>query len=97
MGAAPSNNSQYTSSETNAAGKTATAAFRSYPNNFVYSGFVGGGSVVYRGSYGSFWSSTANSSSSAYSLYLYSSYVYPGAYNVGKYVGWTVRCVAPGA
>ena len=97
MGAAPSNNSQYTSSETNSAGKTATAAFRSYPNNFVYSGYVYGGSVNVRGSYGHFWSSTALSSAGyAYSLGLYSSYVYPGTGYYNKYYGGTVRCVAPG-
>ena len=96
MGAAPSNNSQYTSSETNAAGKTATAAFRSYPNNFVYSGGVVGGSVNGRGSSGLFWSSTALSSRNAYTLSLYSSYVYPGTGDSYKYYGWAVRCVAPG-
>ncbi|MBQ3433000.1 hypothetical protein IJG22_01735, partial [Candidatus Saccharibacteria bacterium] len=96
MGAAPSNNSQYTSSETNSAGKTATAAFRSYPNNFVYSGNVNGGSVSSRGSYGYFWSSTASSSYNAYYLYLTSSLVYPGTNVSFKYYGWPVRCVAPG-
>ena len=96
MGAAPSNNSQYTSSETNSAGKTATAAFRSYPNNFVYSGLVNGGSVRVRGSDGYFWSSTAYSSNYAYYLYLNSSYVYPGTINISKYLGRAVRCVSPG-
>lgn len=96
MGAAPSNNSQYKSSETNAAGKTATAAFRSYPNNFVYSGDVNSGSVYFRGSTGLYWSSTAYSSNNAYVLYLYSSLVYPGTSSSYKYYGRTVRCVAPG-
>ena len=68
---------------------------RSYPNNFVYSGYVYGGSVINRGSNGSFWSSTANSSVVAYYLNLGSSYVYPGTYNNYKYIGRTVRCVAP--
>ena len=96
MGAAPSNNIEYTNSETNAAGKTATAAFRIYPNNFVYSGYVNGGSVSDRGSYGTFWSSTAYWSNAAYSLALYLTLVDPGtSYNV-KYDGRTVRCVAPG-
>ena len=96
MGAAPSNNSRYTSSETNSAGKTATAAFRSYPNNFVYSGYVYGGSVNTRGSNGHFCSSTAGSSSGAYYLSLDSSLVYPGTASSYRYYGRTVRCVAPG-
>ena len=97
MGAAPSNNSQYTSSETNTAGKTATAAFRSYPNNFVYSGGVYSGSVNIRGSYGYYWSSTAYSSDFAYYLSLYSSSVAPGTNHNYKYYGRSVRCVVSGA
>ena len=94
MGFAPSNNDYYQSSETNAAGKTATAALRSYPNNYLYSGYVNGGSLINRGSYGYSWSSTANSSSSAYYLYLDSSYVSPGTSYGNKYYGRTVRCIA---
>ena len=69
---------------------------RAYPNNFVYSGGIYGGSVNNRGSYGYFWSSTANSSRYAYNLYLGSSDVNPGTNNNNKYSGRTVRCVAPG-
>ena len=87
----------YGNSVTNTAGKTATAAFRSYPNNFVYSGSVNSGSVGGGGSGGHYWSSTAYSSSSAYNLYLYSSYVRPGTNDYYKYLGWTVRCVVSGA
>ena len=87
----------YDNTPTNADGDTATKAFRKYPNNFVYSGYVGNGSVSTRGAFGLFWSSTANSSNDAYNLSLRSSNVYPGTnYNV-KYSGRTVRCVAPGA
>ena len=77
-------------------GTDASNKMRAYPNNFVYSGNVYGGSVLGRGSYGNFWSSTANSSVYAYNLYLYSSYVYPGANVSNKYYGGAVRCVAPG-
>ncbi|MBQ6414287.1 hypothetical protein IJI28_01550 [Candidatus Saccharibacteria bacterium] len=77
-------------------GTDASNKMRAYPNNFVYSGNVNGGSVGYRGSSGSFWSSTARSSLYAYYLYLLSSYVYPGTYYNYKYYGRTVRCVAPG-
>ena len=77
-------------------GTDASNKLRAYPNNFVYSGYVGGGSVSNRGSYGYFWSSTAYSSLNAYYLCLSSSYVSPGAVDSNKYYGRTVRCVAPG-
>ena len=77
-------------------GSDASNKLRAYPNNFVYSGNVNGGSVYLRGSYGSFWSSTASSSFYAYILHLVSSYVYPGTNYYYKYNGWSVRCVAPG-
>ena len=99
MGAEPANTSSetypyYQSSETNSAGKTATLAFRSYPNNFLYSGYVYSGSVNGRGSYGSYWSSTANTTYYAYNLYLYSANVYPGTDGNYKYGGRTIRCLA---
>ena len=74
-------------------GVDASKAMRSYPNNFVYSGNVYSGSVSLRGSYGSYWSSTANSSYFAYSLFFGSSGVYPGTVDDNKYRGWTIRCV----
>ena len=83
----------YGNSVTNTASKTATAAIRSYPNNFLYSGYVYSGSVTDRGSGGGYWSSTANGSYYAYSLYLGSSNVYPGTYYNVKYRGRTIRCL----
>ncbi len=86
-------NSYYSSNTTNSAGKTATAAFRSFPNNFLYSGDVYNGSVNDRGSDGYYWTSTTVSSSSAYSLGLNSSNVNPGTYYYNKYYGRTIRCL----
>ena len=83
----------YSSNTTNSAGKTATAAFRSFPNNFLYSGSVFSGSVSSRGSAGSYWSSTAYSSSYAYYLSLDSSGVYPGTNSYIKYFGRPIRCL----
>ena len=99
MGAEPANTSSelysyYQSSETNSAGKTATLAFRSYPNNFLYSGYVYSESVYGRGSYGYYWLSTVGSTINAYILNLDSTNVYPGTYNGIKYYGRTVRCLA---
>ena len=74
------------------------ALIRTWPNNFIHSGYVNGASLNNRGSIGYYWSSTAYSSSGAYLLYFYSTYVSPGTNNDGKYYGWTIRCmVSPSA
>ena len=83
----------YSSNTTNSAGKTATAAFRSFPNNFLYSGNVVSGSVYNRGISGFYWSSTAYSDNVAYSLRLDSSNVYLGTDSSNKYLGRTIRCL----
>ena len=72
----------------------ASNRWRSYPNNFVYSGRVRGSSVLSRGSRGYYWSSSAYSSSYAYSLSFYSGSVNPGTYYTNEYNGRLVRCVA---
>ena len=70
-------------------------ALRSYPNNFVYSGYVDGSSVGGRGSSGHYSSSSASNSNDAYYLYFYkSSSVIPGTDYNSKYSGRMVRCVA---
>ena len=92
MGNAPSNNSAYQSSETNANGDTATKALRKYPNNFLYSGYFTTSSAIGRGSYGYYWSSTASNSNYSYLLLLYSSNVNPGTNNYSKSLGQSIRC-----
>ena len=74
-------------------GSNASIAFRTYPNNFLYTGNVFSGSVNSRGSGGIYWSSTANSDRYAYNLSLGSSYVYPGTSYDSKYIGRTIRCL----
>ena len=77
------------------AGTAQSAKWRSYPNNFVYSGYVSGSSVNDRRSSGYYWSSSAYNSYRAYYLYFNSGNVRPDADRSGnKYVGWMVRCVA---
>ena len=79
------------------AGVAQSAKWRSYPNNFVYSGHVYGSVVDTRGSYGNYWSSSAGTGSGAYSLGFSSSSsgdVRPGTMNNFKYHGRMVRCVA---
>ena len=72
----------------------ASNRWRSYPNNFVYSGYVLGSSVLDRGAYGRYWSSSARNSSNAYNLYFSSSGVGPGTDYYNKYYGRMARCVA---
>jgi uncharacterized protein (TIGR02145 family) len=75
----------------------ASKKLRAYPNNFIYSGNVYGGSVNYRGSVGYYWPSTAYSSANAYSLLFNSSGVIPGINSGLKYYGWPVRCAVSSA
>jgi uncharacterized protein (TIGR02145 family) len=72
----------------------ASNRWRTYPNNFVYSGGVSGSSMRNRNSFGLYWSSSADDSNYAYYLYFHSSYIYPGTESSVKYAGRMVRCVA---
>ena len=61
--------------------------------NFPYAGYVNNGSLDDVSSFGGYWSRTAGSSGSAYSLLLGISGVYPAdGYN--RYHGLSIRCVA---
>ena len=90
-----SNVAQNMNSSTTPTGLIMSKRIRQFPNNSLYSGYVGGGSLRNRGSYGFYLSSTAYTKLLVYNLYLSSSYVYPGTNDtVSKYDGWTLRCVA---
>ena len=71
-----------------------SANWRSFPNNFVYSGRWNGALAYDRSSYGYYWSSSASNINDAYNLYLGSSVVLPGTGSSYKNYGFTVRCVA---
>ncbi len=73
----------------NAAGST---KIRGKPYNFPYAGYVGSGSLNYVGLQGRYWSSTANGTDNAYLLVFDSSLVV--TLN-DRYVGLSVRCIAP--
>ena len=60
--------------------------------NFLLAGGYSRGSFYYGGSYGSYWSSTANSSTNAYYLGFDSGSVYSANYNY-RMCGFSVRCV----
>ena len=79
-------------SSTTPTGVVMSGKYRSYPNNFLYSGGFEGSSVDNRGWDGRYWSSTVSNSSFNSILYLYSSGVYPGTNNTAKYNGLAVRC-----
>ena len=67
---------------------------RTFPNNFVYSGYVSDTSVLNRGNIiGYYWSATANSYKGAYYSYFSSTDVFPGTHGGNKYHGRSVRCV----
>ncbi|MBO4276197.1 hypothetical protein J5868_00610, partial [Candidatus Saccharibacteria bacterium] len=84
-----------TNSSTNSVtGASMSSLWRSFPNNFVYSGSCYGAHVYYRSSGGLYWSSSADDYGYAYYLNLDSSYVDPGTDLNVKYYGFTVRCVA---
>ena len=82
------------SSSTTPTGTDMSKTWRSYPNNFVYSGYVYGSSVSNRDSGGYYWSASGGSSGYAYPLYFTSTYVYPGTAGNNKYYGRMVRCLS---
>ena len=75
----------------------ASNRWRSFPNNFVYSGQWYGSSAHGRGDNGYYLSSTAEAvyGTSAYYLRFYSGSVRPGTNTDSMYSGYSVRCVAP--
>ncbi len=69
--------------------------FRTFPNNFLYSGYFGvnGSFAYYRGSAGNYWSRSASSNDVySYSLYLSATNLGP-SYYLDKDEGFTVRCL----
>ena len=74
---------------------TGSNNWRSFPNNFVYSGYWYGSSAGSRGSGGYYRSSTVYNTNSAYGLYFNSDDAVPGANYSNKNYGYSVRCVAP--
>ncbi len=81
------------SSSTTPTGATMSGLWRSYPNNFVYSGYVRDSSVYARNSDGYYWSASGNSSNYAHYLLFYSTSVSPGTGRYVKFLGKMVRCL----
>ena len=81
------------SSSTTPTGAEMSKAWRSFPNNILYSGNFITASANDRGSSGRYWSSTAYSNGNSYYLYLFSSNVLPGTGDYTKYSGFPTRCM----
>ena len=84
------------SPSTTPTGTDMSKVWRSYPNNFVYSGNVNGSSVNNRGSNGDYWSASRYNDNSAYGLYFNSDYFIPGRNGYFKFFGRMVRCLVGG-
>jgi uncharacterized protein (TIGR02145 family) len=69
--------------------------FKTFPNNFLYSGGFSGSSAENRGSYGFHWSRSACSYDRSYYLTLESTYLTPSDVNF-KFLGFSVRCLIGG-
>lgn len=74
-------------------GTEMSKVFRSYPNNFLYSGYFNEYYPLLQGTVGYYWSSTARTYSSSYRLYFYMSYVYPGTGGYNMFYGGSIRCM----
>ena len=98
IGAEPLNTSSidspYYTNNSNTEGSDASNALRSYPNNFTYSGNWTSSSAYSRGYEGYYWSRSASSSNAAYILHFGPTYVYPPV-GINKFIGNSVRCLAP--
>ena len=76
---------------------TSSVKWRTFPNNFIYSGVWSFSSANRRGNYGTYWSSSADSNYRAYTMGLNSASVAPGNLSDEKSYGYSVRCVAGGS
>ena len=80
--------------DSNSETKPIVRAIRSYPNNFIYSGYISGNSFQSRGQQGEYWSSTASDRDLAYRLTFSWAFLSPGTSNGGyKGRGKTIRCL----
>lgn len=77
------------------AGTTQSKIWRSFPNNFLYSGGAMHGSISYRGKgSGLYWASSTSTNTYTYNLNFDGSNVRPGTTHDYKFYGFTVRCIS---
>jgi uncharacterized protein (TIGR02145 family) len=82
-----------TSSSTTPTGSTMSGLWRSFPNNFTYSGSVMGSFIGSRNGGADYWTSSANGNDNAINLIIINGNVSPGTAGNYKYQGKSVRCV----
>jgi hypothetical protein len=66
---------------------------RTFPYNYVYSGYYTDSKASHRGGHGLYWSSTAFSDNASLDLYLDDSQINPGTCHGNKYYGRSIRCM----
>ncbi|MBR2837081.1 hypothetical protein IKE79_01850, partial [Candidatus Saccharibacteria bacterium] len=86
-------NTASTNTNSKFTGKTGTAVFRSWPNNFLFSGYQGGASSNNRGNTGYYISSTNINNQIFSFLRLDGESLSPGTRDAFKYYGMPVRCI----
>ena len=79
--------------QSSSAGTAQSKKWRSFPNNFVYSGNFLGAVNRNRGIRGYYVSSSASSYSNYYGFYLYNDTANPGSNSTNKRTGQSVRCI----
>lgn len=75
-------------------GVAQSKVWRSFPNNYLFSGYARGDGISARGGGGDYWTSSAYTSSRAFYLNVNRSYLYPGSNGGYNAEGLTIRCVA---
>ncbi len=88
------NVAQTMTSSTTPTGTEISKAFRSFPNNFVYSGYIKSNSVTNRAQNGHYWSATGGPDYYRSVTFVFSSsFVMPGTSSDTPYTGIPIRCV----
>ena len=80
--------------DSNITDSTAIRKAKSFPNNFLYSGYFVTSSAYGRGNNGWYWSSTAYHNSYGYSMTLSGGGLDPGGNGADKCDGQSIRCIA---
>ena len=79
--------------QTGDAGSIQSNKWRSYPNNFIYNGYVAGSSINYRGLTGNYWSSSAADNTRAHSVSFGGGGIDPSMDLYAKNSGRAARCI----
>ena len=77
----------------NSGSTTSSAGIRSYPNNFIYAGYIWNGAASARGQYGQYMSGSSNGGTGFFEYQFTSSAVNVGR-SVFRSIGDSVRCIA---